>query len=279
MHLPGLNARLLGEQQRPGKLSFLNGWLPHRRSRHDFQWSPLQFHGQQANKWYLGYRSCRVAQPHDRIVLMKMFVAVILIASMFFGCSFDSGNSKVDSQSELFPHTGVPANGMCQTGLVLTAGEDCMHEFSFRSGTSISDSGAEPIVETISNRFYVDSDGIGYYGDSEGATAITRNLSIGDVTFTFAAYSQSDGTFYIEEATQSTVDPVSSTQPTSANCKIGMELAAGDRCTLEGGLEFYAMPDGSGCIGESICAGTGLNISGISAEKNASGTWSIVALP
>lgn len=98
--------------------------------------------------------------------------------------------------------TGVPADGKCRSGLVLRTGDECQHEYFYRSGTRISEDGVEPIFESISNRFYVDGDGVAHYERlSTTNGTIRHSLNIGERSIVFEALAQSDGTFYIQEAT------------------------------------------------------------------------------
>ena len=65
-------------------------------------------------------------------------------------------------------------------------------------------------------------------------------------------------------------------------CRVGALLSPGESCTHSSpgnSFTFNVRNDGFGCIGGSICAGTGLRINNFVAEKQADGRWLIVALP
>lgn len=206
------------------------------------------------------------------------------------------------------PWQPLPADGKCRSGMVLREGESCTHEYSYEAGTVIGASGASPIVETVINDFLVHADGKGRYGaarnertytteellagadlnDSTGKqhggtfsqsgspSSISRSHTIGGMVFKFIAYAQSDGTFYIEEAT-SNDSLASASQPdtaSAADCSVGMVLSVGDSCALAGGGEFSIEPDGKGCLGRAFCAGGTLTINEFIAT-NDDGTWTI----
>ena len=63
-----------------------------------------------------------------------------------------------------------------------------------------------------------------------------------------------------------------------------MELNTGDYCTVDipglsaGTDRFEIRADGFGCYG-GLCAGTGQNLNGFKASKNADGSWNIDSLP
>ena len=145
------------------------------------------------------------------------------------------------------PWSPLPADGKCRSGLVLKPGESCTHEYSFEIGTTISASGVSPIIEEVANEFFVDTDGKGYYGDnSYGRTSFSSRVHYGDVVTAFIAYAQSDGTFYIEEAT-SNDSFASPSQPDTASapdCSAGLILSVGESCVLASGGEFLSIPMG-----------------------------------
>ena len=98
------------------------------------------------------------------------------------------------------------------------------------------------------------------------------------MVFTFIAYAQSDGTFYIEEATSndSFASPSQQDTASTADCSLGMVLSVGESCVLASGGEFSVNPDGRGCLGP-LCGGN-LTINEFSARKNNDGTYTIVSL-
>lgn len=173
----------------------------------------------------------------------------------------------------------LPADGKCRSGMVLRQGESCIHEYSYQIGESIGASGVTPIVEEVSIDFLVDADGEGsYYGRNGGPTddiSISRSTPYGS-DIKFIAYAQSDGTFYIEEATSndSFASPAQPDTASAADCSVGMVLSAGESCALAGGGEFSIEPDGKGCLGRSFCSGGGLTINEFSAT-NDDGIWTI----
>ena len=185
------------------------------------------------------------------------------------------------------PWQPLPADGKCRTGMVLRQGESCTHEYSYEAGTTISASGASPIIEKVSNDFVVNADGEGSYRRhphragtlslSTSPTSISRSHTIGDMVFKFIAYAQSDGTFYIEEATSndSFASPSQPDTTSAADCSLGMVLSEGESCALPAGGEFSVEPDGKGCLGLAFCSGGSLTINEFSARKNNDGTWTI----
>lgn len=62
-------------------------------------------------------------------------------------------------------------------------------------------------------------------------------------------------------------------------CTVGMELGQGESCTF-GSAVFEVRDDGFGCVGGSICAGTGLNLNNFRATKiTGTSRWRIDGLP
>ena len=254
-------------------------------------------------------------QPGLRIITVLLSALAILAAACGSTDNTDSSvttTTQPTSTPELadpVPWQPLPADGKCRSGMVLRQGESCTHEYSYEAGTVIGASGASPIIETVINDFLVYADGKGRYGaprsersytteelisgagvgnDSTGKrhggtlslssspTSISQSHTIGDMVFKFIAYAQSDGTFYIEEAT-SNDSFASASQPdttSAADCSVGMVLSVGESCGLSGGGEFSVEPDGKGCLGRSFCSGGGLTINEFSAT-NDDGTWTI----
>lgn len=171
----------------------------------------------------------------------------------------------------------LPADGTCRAGVVLQAGEECTHEYSYRTGTRITASGSRPIMETAAIVFRVDAEGIGHYGDELSGTRIERTIELEGETIRFAASARDDGSFYIEEATRADVEAEAGGD--AAACVEGMTLEEGERCLIPGGGgEFSVEADGSGCFEGSICSGRSLQIGGFSAERSGDG-WTITSLP
>ena len=134
--------------------------------------------------------------------IVQYCCSLTIAALLVVGCSPGSDDAEGADGPPPIAWTGVPSDGRCRSGLVLRAGEECQHQYSYRSGTRISEDGVEAIIESRSIRFYVNQDGIGHYGESGGATHLTRTVTIGELPITFKGHTQSDRTFYIQEATQ-----------------------------------------------------------------------------
>ena len=126
--------------------------------------------------------------------------------------------------------SALHADGVCRASVVVREGERCTHEYSYRSGTRITSSGPQPIVEDVSIVFRVDSDGIGHYGDLSG-TSIEHTRDLDGETVRFVAHARGDGSFYIEEAD---VPDTAAGAGGAPVCAIGMALGAGERCLLPG---------------------------------------------
>lgn len=171
----------------------------------------------------------------------------------------------------------LPADGRCRAGVIVGESQSCIHEFSYQTGTRITDSGAEPIVERQAITFRVDSDGTGHYGDRLSGTEINSTVTVGDIRIAFVASARDDGSFLVEEATEVEHSPPPQPSPDGSACTVGAVLAPGDSCTLAGG-DFSVDSGGQGCFNGSICAGSGLDIGGFSAERRDDG-WRITSLP
>ena len=169
-------------------------------------------------------------------LLSTILAAVLLTASCG---SIDTPTPTSADKSAPVPWKPLPADGKCLEGLVLKPGESCLHEYSYQAGLSIGASGTAPIIEDASNEFSVDADGNPSYrtsssggmteivqqalgnrenpvpgiaqgcaGDSRysrSSTSVSYICQGKDGRIVFIAHAQSDGTFYIEEATQTTM--------------------------------------------------------------------------
>ena len=221
-----------------------------------------------------------------------MLAAVLLAAS----CSTtettpttgaDSVTSASSDESSPVPWEPLPADGRCRAGLVLKPGESCLHEYSYESGFSISASGTSPIIEEVSTEFSVGADGEAYYGNRSWGDSVSYTLSFAgstvggekvgdDFTISFIAYAQSDGTFYIEEATQvSAYD----SQPDVPSCSDGMVLQEGDSCAVGDGAALTVYSDGRACLRPNFCFGTSIVTKDFSAYENDDGSWRIGKAP
>ncbi len=195
------------------------------------------------------------------------------------------------------PWEPLPADGECRSGMVLRQGDSCTHEYSCEAGFSIGASGSSPIIVEVSNVFTVNAKGEPIYGRpfdeaeqeqigrdcpadtsfSRSATSIHRTQTINDMVFEFIAYAQSDGTFYIEEATTNDSFPSQPDTTSADDCSVGLVLSEGESCALADGGEV-SVDAGKVCLGRSFCAGGNLTINELSVAKNNDGTWTIASL-
>ena len=195
------------------------------------------------------------------------------------------------------PWQPLPADGQCQTGMVLKEGDSCNFQYSMPIGMIIDASGPSEIVSDRSFEFRVSRfgrpcigtdcriEGTWYQGspdkeitgyDPEG-TGYLHSMTLPDGSeVRFSSQRQSDGTYYIEEASIS-----GSTLPLASTCEVGMTLQVGESCEFPDGGEFYVRDDGYGCMGRagSFCSGEGISINNISASKGSGSTWTIHPLP
>ena len=198
---------------------------------------------------------------------MRLLHAIAAITLLAAACGLDLGGT---AEPAGIP---VPADGSCQTGVVVQAGERCTHEFFYQIGFRIGSDGSEALIESVSNVFRVDSDGIGHYGDRLAGTNIESTIDLDGELIRFAAYARDDGSFYIEEASRP------GRAATATECSLGMTLSAGERCLLpNNGGEFSVDIDGVGCLGGSICSGRAIQIKGFSVERTGD-VWTIAGLP
>ena len=204
------------------------------------------------------------------------FVLVAAVLFVVMACS----TSEPDSGEGLEPGIALPADGKCRARVVLQEGENCVHEYSYAIGTLITASGAQPLVESASIVFRVDSDGIGHYGDKLSGTSIKHTIEIGDEKIAFEAYARDDGSFYIEQATQTEpVDGASAAGGNGPTCAVGMSLGTGESCQLpDGGGAFEVEPDGDGCYLGSLCSGESLLVGGFSAKREGD-VWTVTSVP
>lgn len=73
-----------------------------------------------------------------------------------------------------------------------------------------------------------------------------------------------------EESVTGPAEPPAPEEPPPTNvaaCAVNQELGPGQKCSLSGGAEFEVRSDGTACLGGSICAGTGITVSGFSASR------------
>ena len=170
------------------------------------------------------------------------------------------------------PWRPLPADGKCRAGMVLRAGESCDHVFPGGEVSTISSEGVS--ITPVSNRFYVDDNGRGYYESQAGSfkryeSSIEYSVDFGEGPVRFVALKQSDGTFYIETADQPDyADP----------CSNGMTLEVGESCSWPGGGSFRVGADGYGCFGQGFCFGDDFLLNDFSALRSGS-TWTIDGLP
>ena len=154
-------------------------------------------------------------------------------------------------------------------------------------------------ITFANNRFYVtdrSDDRIYAYstsGQSDPAASFDLHASNQDprgITFAnnrFYVADWSDERIYAYSASGTSTDPETTTGTGGSNqgasaCSVGALLSPGESCTHSSSgnsFTFNVRNDGFGCIGSSICAGTGLRINNFVAEKQADGRWLIVALP
>ncbi len=212
--------------------------------------------------------------PVVRIIALLLAVLAILAA----GCGSTDDSSVVawEPDSSVVAWEPLPVDGKCRSGMVLRKGESCTHEYSYQVGTSIDESGTNAIFEEVSKDFFVDDDGRGNYDGLGPTDEISSSTTVGDMDFRFIGHAQSDGTFYIEEATSSEPGESEGRLDTAGavDCSVGMVLSAGESCWLVGGGEFSVESDGTGCFGGFICSGGSVEINEFSATKD-DGVWTI----
>lgn len=208
-----------------------------------------------------------VTRPLPGIWLILCCVAALALLS----CG-DDGPTPV-------PWSPLPLDGRCQSGLVLQPGESCVHTFTYVEDVRIDDSGVTAIVGEVVNRFRVDSEGLAHYGENLSGTTLTSAMDIGDRTVTFSASRQSDGTFYIEEATPLEQLDLSAAIAEGLPCETGAELLPGESCALSATSTFSVQPDGQGCFNSTICGRSRLTVQDFVAERADDRVWRIVSLP
>ena len=70
--------------------------------------------------------------------------------------------------------------------------------------------------------------------------------------------------------------------PGTAACTVGGTVSPGNACSHASSgnnFTFTVRPDGTGCIGGSICSGRSIVANNFSARRNNDGSWEVVALP
>jgi len=211
---------------------------------------------------------------------LRLFAIVVVVS--VFGLFAGACGTEVDQQSgslrDQSASTEQSADNTCRAGEVIRSGDSCLHEYSYQTGTTISDDNVETIVEQESILFRV-IDGIGYYGDDLSGTSIESTISIAGELIAFVAVQQDDESFLIVEATQTDDLARPSATESASVCALGQTLASGDSCDLSGGGQLNVNEDGQACLNGSICAGNRLQISAIVVARQDNGEWVIEGLP
>ena len=177
-----------------------------------------------------------------------------------------------------------PIDGTCAAGIVLRAGEECRHEYSWVADTHIGAGGvARPTIESASITFRVDTQGVGHYGNMLWGRRIERNLDIANDIIGFSAFAQSDGSFYIERADTTVASPgPPEWEWGGPACTKRMVLRAGDSCRIPSDagkfVKFEVSASGDGCFSGSVCSKRSIRMGGFSAKREGE-AWVVESAP
>jgi len=205
---------------------------------------------------------------------LSLLTATVLVA-VTVGCGDDGGSSPTSPTptTPTAPANRAPATSGSIPSQTLTAGESAMVD----------------VAQYFSDP---DGDALTYAATSSNTTVAAVSVSASTVNIDAQDAGQADVTVTARDpgsmsATQQFSVTVEARRPRPGGaCVVGLELSPGQFCTVDiprvsvGSNRFEVRSDGFGCYGGSICAGTGLNLSGFRATR-ISGTdnWRIEALP